>query len=61
MDVPMYFLGARGSVVVGELRYKLEGRVFENRKINCISSIYLILLAALEFTQPVTEMNTRKK
>jgi hypothetical protein len=39
--------GARGSVVIKALCYKPEGRGFENRWGDCISSVYLIIPAAL--------------
>jgi hypothetical protein len=54
--------GARGSAVVKALCYKPEGSGIETR-CEYISSIYLILPAALsgEFTQPLTEINTRSR
>jgi hypothetical protein len=40
-------MGARGSVVVEALCYKVEGLGYETRWGKCIFSIYLNLLAAL--------------
>jgi hypothetical protein len=40
-------MGARASVVVEALSYKLEGRAFETQLSQCISSIYLINPVAL--------------
>jgi hypothetical protein len=54
-------MGAHASVVLKALCYKQEGRGFEIRWGELISSIYLIPPAALStgFTQPLREMNTR--
>jgi hypothetical protein len=49
----------RGSVVVKALCYKPEGRWFETR-CELMFSIYLIL-PAVGFTQPLTEMSTRSR
>jgi hypothetical protein len=51
----------RGSVVVKALCYKPQGRWFETRWGELISSIHLFLSAALGpgFTQPLAKMSTR--
>jgi hypothetical protein len=54
--------GIQGSIVVKALCYKPEGRGFETRLGESISSIYLILLAALgtEF-YPASNRNEYQK
>jgi hypothetical protein len=57
--IPPEEMGARGSLVVKELCYKPEGRGFETRWDEHLS-IYLIF-PALGFTQPQTEISTRRR
>jgi hypothetical protein len=49
--------GARGSIVVKALCYKLEGPGFETRRGEFLN--LLNISEAMGFIQPVTEMSTR--
>jgi hypothetical protein len=59
LSVTFYqIIGARGSIVVKVLSYKLEGRGFETLWGEILNLPNPSGLLALGFTQPLTEMST---